>query len=305
MMEKKVDKRAEQNADALNRNIDQQARYAPTGVPPDDGTKRRTWEGYAEDYRGLSEELVEVSRRHQGSLAQIDELEAQIKAKDSDFRRVKAQRLKDLDRLAAVSRTRDLLEKRAAAQMAKVAAAMARPSPPPPAPPGPPAVFQPATVDADLPGDQDAVAPSTDQSEAIGFAARLEERADISLGWGDRRWWQQTIKAAQKAHKDQRLSDAQLYFEAALLTKQTSSLWEQLGHVLRESGRFLEGEIAYRRALRTRPDHGEMLFLSGYCLEMAGATSGAIPFYTAALESDPQLVSRYPHLRDFHARLGQ
>ena len=295
-METKVDKRAEQDADALNRNIDQEARHAPIELPADDGIKRRTWEGYAEDYRGLSEELIEVSRRQQESLSQIEQLNALLQAKDGDLKRVKAQRLKDLDRLAAVSRTRDMLEKRAAAQMAKLTAATARPS----GPPELPVIFQHVAADP----SQKPVHTS-EPFEVARLAARLEDRSAGHLGWSDRRWLQRTINFAQQAYKEQRLSDAQLYFEVALLTRQTSSLWEQLGHVLRESGHFLEAEIAYRRALHSRPDHGELLFLSGYCLEMGGAGSSALPFYDAASERDPKLVDRYPHLRDFRDRLGQ
>ncbi len=283
-MEKKVDKISDRSADALNRNVNQQARHVPSEVPSEDGIKRRTWEGYAEDYRVLSEELVDVSRRQQDAIAQIKTLEAQLGAKEADLERIKNQRLKDLDRLAAVSRTRDLLEKRAAAQMAKVAAALARP--------GGPAAN--AVGHGDVPGQQ----------LGISFAERFEDRPALSLGWIDRKWQQRTIRAAQEAQKERRLADAQLLFEAALLTKQSPSLWEQLGHVLREAGQFLDAETAYRRALRAKPDDGEMLFLSGYCLEMAGSASGAIPLYEAALAADPRLTERYDHLRNFRERLG-
>jgi len=294
-----VDKDIKAEGDALNRKVEQQAQTVPTDPPAEGGSKRRTWEGFAEDYRSLSEQLVEMSRLRQEAQGQIAALEQQLNAKDGDIKRVKAQRQKDLERLAAVSRTRDLLEKRAAAQMAKVAAALARPAPPAPAPaPAAPAA----------PSEPAAPAPTPNMPEpqqAAGFVARIAESdANRSLGWSEKRWWGRTVKMAQVAHKERRLGDAQLLFEAALLTSQTASLWEQLGHVLRESAQYLEGEIAYRRSLALRPDQGEVLFLAGYCLEMAGRFAEAVPFYEGAMERDPSLVNRYEHLRHFRARLG-
>ena len=311
-MEKKVEQARGRKADALNRNIDQQARHAPSEVPGSDGPKRRTWEGYAEDYRVLSEELVEVSRRQQDALAQIQSLESQLVAKDADLKRVKNQRAKDLDRLAAVSRTRDLLEKRAAAQMAKVAAAQSRAAEAATASPvvNPTAhvAIEPAIAPMEPSISHMPVAvpvPAPVPVAASGISTRLEERSAQSLGWSDRRWWQRAVREGEKAHKERRLADAQLFFEVALLTNQTASLWQQLGHVLRESGQYREAEGAYRRALRSKPGDGELLFLSGYCLEMAGDPSGAVPLYEAAVAADAKLVNRYEHLRYFRERLGR
>jgi tetratricopeptide (TPR) repeat protein len=291
-----VKKAADRNADALNRNIGQQARHAPTEVPTDEATKRRTWEGYAEDYRELSEELIDVSRRQQESLSQIKALEAQLEAKAADLKKVKSQRLKDLERLAAVSRTRDLLEKRAAAQMAKVAAALARPAPTMISGATEPSGTTLAARTQSLPsGGQ----PDANQAEGL----RVDARAG-GLGWLDRLWWRQTVKAAQRAHKERRLGDAQILFEAALLGRQTGVLWAQYGHVLREAGCYLAGELAYRNALSLQPGQAEWHFLSGYCLEMAGQYDDAVPHYRAALTGDPRLADRYDQLRDFRARVG-
>jgi tetratricopeptide (TPR) repeat protein len=295
--EKKVKKGADRNADILNRNIGQQARHAPTEVPADEGTKRRTWEGYAEDYRALSEELIDLSRRQQEALAQIKALEAQLDLKEVDLKKVKTQRLKDLERLAAVSRTRDLLEKRAAAQMAKVAAAQARTAP----------RMVGGAIEPD--GAVPALKAQTiflggQPSEAQAKGPRIEARASQPLGWLDRLWWRQTVKAAQGAHKERRLGDAQILFEAALLGRQTSVLWAQYGHVLREAGQYMAGELAYRSALDLQPDQAEWHFLSGFCLEMAGQYNDAVPHYEAALAGDPSLADRYDHLRDFRARVG-
>ena len=297
-----LDKDSKTGGDALNRKVDQQARDVPTDLPAGDGPKRRTWEGFADDYRALSEELVEVSRRQQEAQAQIAALEQQLGAKDGDFRRLKAQRQKDLERLAAVSRTRDLLEKRSAAQMAKVAAALARPAPPAPAPV---AAAAPVAI-APVVADSAAPAPNMPEpQQAAGFVARIAEvQSPQSLGWSTKRWWLRTVSMAQTAYKERRLGDAQLLFEAALLTRQTASLWDQLGHVLRESAQYLEGELAYRRSLRLSPDRGEILFLAGYCLEMAGRYGEAVPYYEAAMARDASLANRYEHLRDFRARLG-
>ncbi len=326
-MEEELKKAADRNADALNEKVGQQARNAPVDPHVDDGPKRRTWEGYADDYRALSEKLVDASRMQQEARTQIEELEAQLDAKDANLKRIKAQRLKDLDRLAAVSRTRDLLEKRSAAQMAKVAAAHARAAAAPAV-----AAFIPAEIAAARAAEPDTppigevlalempdksmpevreVPPANCADEgqrplgaASSFFTWLSQHDERSLGWSERRWWRQTIKAAQKAHKEQRLGLARQLFEAALHTKATASLWEQLGHVLRESGHFLDGEAAYRHALALKPDRAELMFLSGYCLEMAGQFGEAASLYDAALVTDPMLAGRYAHLRDFRTRFG-
>lgn len=303
-----VDKDTKPEGDALNRRVEQQARRVPTDLPPEDGPRRRTWEGFADDYRSLSEQLMVMTQRQHEALDQIRALEQQVGSRESDIKRLKAQRQKDLERLAAVSRTRDLLEKRAAAQMAKVAAAMARPAPPRPVPPPPPAaapaLAPPPPTPAVAEQPQEIEAPAA-PAQAYGFVAFYDDRREVRpLGWSDKKWWLRTIAMAQAAHKERRLGDAQLYFEAAILTRPSASLWEQLGHVLRESGQFLEGELAYRRSLALKPGRAEPLFLSGYCMEMAGRPGEAVTLYEEALQSDPGLVDRYEHLRDFRARLG-
>lgn len=301
-MQKMVDKNHRPEGNALNRKVDQQAALAPADPPAEGGPRRRTWEGFADDYRALSEQLMEMTARQQQAIDQIRALEREVGSRDSDLKRLKAQRQKDLDRLAAVSRTRDLLEKRASAQMAKVAAAVARPAPPSAVPP---AAILPPPAQAIEPEQTAAPAAVAIPAQADGFVALYDDSRKVAeLGWSDKRWWLRTIGMAQKAQKERRLSDAQLYFEAAIVTRPSASLWEQLGHVLRESGQFLEAELAYRRSLGLKPGRGEPLFLSGYCLEMAGRWAEAIPLYEAALASEPALADRYEHLRDFRARLG-
>ncbi len=353
-MEKKLIKAAVREADALNQKVDQQARGAAVELDAPDGPRRRTWEGYAADFHALSERLVEVSRAKDEAIAEIKGLERQLEVKESDLRRVKARRLKDLERLAAISRHRDLLEKRSSAQTAKVAAALARHAelltveapaavelPPawdtlvPPADEVEPALgdmeeAKPATepesevenekaqieervhfadsedvlaVEAEGKGQSDEIREIPRIVEVTPLAVLLAEQADRKLGWSERRWWGGTIKAAQKAHKERRLDDAEAAYESALRTNQTASLWEQLGHVLREAGRFGEAELSYRRALRRCPDNAELIFLSAYCLENAGHYPAAVSLYEATLVIDPAMAARFDHLRDFHARL--
>lgn len=291
-MEEKLEK-ARANADLLNEKVGQQAGEAPVDADSGNGPRRRTWEGYAADYHALSERLVEVSQAQRDAMAQVRSLEEQLAAKNGDLARVKAQRLKDLDRLAAVSRTRDLLEKRASAQMARVAAALARTG-------AAPAELA-KGADEGAQGAASHSMPATMHEQSL--ASLLPDAADRQLGWGERRWWNETIRVAQRSHRAGRLDDARATFEVALRTRQTASLWEQYGHVLRENSQFSEAEHAYRRALEMRPGKAELMFLTGYCLEMDGRPGDAVAHYEDALASDPGLVERYDHLRDFRARL--
>ena len=206
-------------------------------------------------------------------------LEAQLAARTAELERLKAQRFKDLDRLAAVTRTRDLLEKRSAVQSAKIASLTKR-------------------QEADEEKFKEAMA----QTPAL--ATTLGEPDGKELSWSERRWWDATIKVAQKSHRAGQHDDARAAFELALRTKQTASLWEQLGHVLREDSRYGDAELAYQRSLRMRPGSAELLFLTGYCSEMSGHKEEAINRYELALAAEPGLASRYAHLRDFHARLA-
>lgn len=295
-------KAAEPKADALNDRVNQQAHHAPVVPDTAEGPRRRTWEGYAADYHELSERLVEALRAQAETLAQVEVLSKELASKDAELRRIRVQRLKDLDRLAAVSRTRDLLEKRSSAQMAKVAAALTQPAHSAalpaqqevqgtagfPAPAGQPTL---ETLVGPVPSWKTNTVPD------------VGEPADQPLSWAERRWWAATIKMAQAAHKKGRFGYAIAAFEVALRVRQTASLWEQYGHVLRENGAFPAAEVAYERALAMQPGKAEVMFLAGYCLEMVGRGADAAAKYEAALTSDPALETRYDHLRGFRARL--
>lgn len=272
-------------ADELNRQL---AAHASHVQPPQGPVKRRTWEGYAEDYRVLSERFVQLTDKQEELLSAQADLQEQLAAKDREIARLNARRTKDLERLGEISRERDLLEQRTTVQMAKVAAAAGRTRP---------VKSSASEATATVPAGSGTRSPTS-----------LTAGQSLSTGswWSrqtGRRWWRQAVRQAQAAHREGRLADAQVLFEAALTYNATTSLWRQLGHVLREQHLFADGEAAYERALQDQPTDAETLFLAGYCAEMTGNKEKAAERYQAALASDPQLVNRYDHLRDFQTRL--
>jgi tetratricopeptide (TPR) repeat protein len=127
--------------------------------------------------------------------------------------------------------------------------------------------------------------------------------SSATMGALDKLWLRRTIKMARAAHRARRLGDAQILFDAALLVRDTPSLWTELAHVLREQKLFDGAQAAYERALQSDPDNAENLFLAGYCAEYADRKDVAARFYDKALARNPKLVDKFDHLRDFNARL--
>jgi tetratricopeptide (TPR) repeat protein len=224
-------------------------------------------------------------------LADQAELERQLAAKEREIERLNARRVKDLERLAEIARERDLLEKRTAEQMAKVAAATGH--------------KRTKAADGSKGARPDVVAPAPGGR----LPSAIQSRQALAGGtWlkrqGLRRWWRDTVRQAEAAHGEGRLPDAQVLFEAALVVHATPSLWRQLGHVLREQKAHRPAREAYERALETDPNHGETLFLAGFCAENSGERTVALERYGSAVAREPDLVDRYEQLRDFNSRLA-
>jgi tetratricopeptide (TPR) repeat protein len=218
------------------------------------------------------------------------ELEKELAKQSRTIAQLKNRRAKDFERLAELTRTRDLLEGRLAAQTARTAEALVKIA------------------------ERDKVVAEMDQR--VGGARLLggseddadesdNDRHEISLIRHPKEylWWRQTVRAARKARAAGKLIEAQILFDAALLGRETGLLWTELAHVLRERKLFEAAEAAYDRALEFDGEKAENIFLAGYCAEMSGHKMQAARRYEAALEKDPKLASRYDHLHDYNARL--
>jgi tetratricopeptide (TPR) repeat protein len=216
-------------------------------------------------------------------------LETQLAEQAKLIESLKARRTKDLERLADVTRARDLLEGRLAAQAAKV------------------------TETLDKIGAKEKLLGELDQRvggarligmddedgsgrKTLGPGGRLSSQAELL-------WWRWTLRAARRAKRKGKMIEAQILFDAALLSRESAPLWTELAHVLRERRLFDAAEAAYDRALELKPNDAENLFLAGYCAELAGRHEQASRRYEEALTKDPQLVNRYDHLRDYGTRL--
>lgn len=225
-----------------------------------------------------------------GTPSQVAELQQQLADSNQLLAQIKARRAEELARLAEVTRARDLLEARAAAQMEKVNEALAelklREK-------HITALEQRAGSGRLAPGDPEDGAEVSTQSAREASKDSFIKNA----------WFKQTVRMAEKAHRDRRLVDAQVLFDAALLVRQTPGLWTQLAHVLREQDLFDGAQAAYDHALKLQPSNAENMFLAGFCAEQAGRKQQAAKYYDAANAADPKLVDRYDHLRDFNARL--
>lgn len=215
------------------------------------------------------------------------DLRSELAATQRELERLRQRREEDLKRLKEVTRTRDLLEGRLAAQSAKVSDALKKIA------------------------DKEKLLDDLDQR--IGGARLLRESGETpeprapSWGWISSPlrtlWWRLTYRDAQRARREGRLVEAQILLDAALMRMEDGSLWTQLAHVLRERELFDAAEAAYDRALEFDSGDAENIFLAGYCSEMMGRKTAAATRYEEALRKDPQLASKYDHLRDFNARL--
>jgi tetratricopeptide (TPR) repeat protein len=224
--------------------------------------------------------------------SQLADLQQRLTRSEEALALLKAQRAEDLARLAEISRTRDLLESRAAAQMEIVSRTQAKGR------------------------ETEKLIEALEQRAGSGRFGPVDGESDDFVrplaGFGGKswkgrqseaQWFERTIELARSTHKAGDLVAAQILFDAALLLNQSPSLWTELAHVLREQELFTGAERAYDRALASDPDNAENLFLAGFCAEKAGRKEAAARRYDAALSKDPSLVDRYDHLKDFNARL--
>lgn len=217
------------------------------------------------------------------------ELRKLFEAQTRELEQLKDRRAKELERLGEITRTRDLLESRAAVQLNEIAELRQKLSD---------REKQIEQLDrriggARLLGQRE---PEPDQPDRTGLKGLVPY---ISSRW----WRMKTTREARRAHRKGRLVESQILFDAVLLGGESADLWLELGHVLRERELFEPAEWAYRRSLELKPKQAEVLFLRGFCLEKAGRGERAACLYDEALAADPQLVSKYDHLRDYNTRL--
>ena len=222
--------------------------------------------------------------------ARVAELEQQLAASNQLLAQTRERRAEELARLAEVTRTRDLLEARAAAQMEKVSEAQGE-------------LKQRDKHIAALEQRAGSGRLATEESESGAEGGKRSSRDNGSEGFIKNAWFRQTVRMAEEAHKDRRLVDAQVLFDAALLVKETPDLWTKLAHVLREQELFDGAQAAYDHSLKLHPDNAENMFLAGFSAEQAGRKEQAAKYYDSANAADPKLFERYDHLRDFNARL--
>jgi tetratricopeptide (TPR) repeat protein len=221
--------------------------------------------------------------------AKTPELRKQVETQALEIAQLKNRRVDELERLTQITKARDLLEARTAVQLKELAKLREELSE---------REKQIEQLDrrvggARLLGQRE---PEPDQPDRTGWKALVPYISS-------RQWRLKTIREARRAHSKGRLVEAQILFDAALLGGETADMWVELGHVLRERELFEPAEWAYRRSLELKPRQGEVLFLRGFCLEKAGRKEPAARLYEEALAADPELITKYDHLRDYNTRL--
>jgi cytochrome c-type biogenesis protein CcmH/NrfG len=80
----------------------------------------------------------------------------------------------------------------------------------------------------------------------------------------------------------------------------TPGMWVQYGHVLKESGKAVEAEAAYRRSIALDPDHADAHLQLGHLLRIQGRIEEAASAYLRSTVLDP--APR--HARDHLIALG-
>lgn len=260
----------------------------------------------------MSEKIVEMGKVQQ-------DLEQQVAERDRTIERLNVRRIVDLDRLSEISRARDVLERRGAAQMAKVNAARI----------GQAAAEEKAEhlskelkarlTDLDFvhaklasaecegrakSGTHDS-GSNTSNAAAMVKAAIASRPSDQGLFSGRRArgHGSRFAERSAEAHRDGRLDEAQLLMESALYFAPTSANWTQFAHVLRERQEFVAAIDAYDAAMELSSREGETVFLRGYCAEMAGLSDVARDDYREALSLTHDLQAKYDHLVGFEIRL--
>jgi GT2 family glycosyltransferase/tetratricopeptide (TPR) repeat protein len=101
--------------------------------------------------------------------------------------------------------------------------------------------------------------------------------------FGARRVAARLIRRADQARDAGTHSEAAEFYSRALnLTPARTDIRVQLGHMLKELGRFEAAEAAYRRALSRSPDDGDIHLQLGHLLKLTGRKTEAVAAYREA-----------------------
>jgi hypothetical protein len=153
--------------------------------------------------------------------ASTQEMKCLIAEQEQTIARLRKRRLKDLERLAELTHARDLLEARLAHQQTKTAEALAK-----------------------VKDKEKALAQINQRVGGALLLDAIEAKAEESTGrrsspiagLGGRAellWWRWTLHAARRARSAGKLVEAQLLFDALLLSRESAGVWTVLAHVLR------------------------------------------------------------------------
>lgn len=278
---------------------------------PDDAAKprpeRRTWEGYASDFRDLTKQLATVQGAQEA-------LRAEHAALGVRYETLQRQRRDDQDRFALLSRARGALEANSVAQATRTRAAQDA------------LAARDATL-ARLEAERDATeaerarlsaAVATAQTALTALHAEMDVLRDTidaqrtaasghiaarSAGGSrrspiDRLLAALALRRARQAARRRDWARAAALYTVVLMTRDEPRIWVQLGHALREQKAFLPAANAYRQALgRGLPD-GEVHFMIGLSAARAGDAGAALAAYRQALRCAPGLRDTYAELRD-------
>lgn len=251
--------------------------------------ERRTWEGYASDFRDLSEQLTALQQKLDTAQSERDGLAEQ-------YALLQRQRHADRDRLASIIRAREALEANSAAQAnrariaqnaialrdATIAALEAERQ-------------QSITDKAIVPPDQPAF-PIERQELPSGDVRITTHTLPPSLL--DRLLVALALRRARQAARGGYWAQAETLYQTVLMYRDDARIWIQLGHAQREQRAYADAAIAYREALARYPDNGEYHFMLGLAEAGQGNHAAAREAYHRARTLDARLVDIYGELRD-------
>src|SRR5882724_11666420 len=93
----------------------------------------------------------------------------------------------------------------------------------------------------------------------------------------------QLVRRADRARDRKAYARAAKFYSLALtLQPERTDLQVQLGHMLKEEGRYPDAEAAYRLALAQAPEDGDIHLQLGYLLKLTGRKEEAIAAYRDA-----------------------
>ena len=116
-------------------------------------------------------------------------------------------------------------------------------------------------------------------------------------------------EAQRELLKADRARDARLWDEAAVhyrryldLKPNDAGIWVQIGHSLKEGGKFDDADAAYRRSVELAPEEGDTYLQLGHLYKRMNKLAEAIEFYRRALETDYSLYDAKQELAEFGIR---